>query len=397
MGATSSKSASSPPSSATTAIVSRAKNSPHTTKPAPVTFEEMMAVLLMNIMKDIPMEVGKLIIMDYVAIPSLLQTSPNSKQFFINCPKYTFFANEPLFDLDRAGLHGIWGRPAEVRAILEKNPNPSLLTVCIDGEDHRGPGCIPSGTLFQRALYVRDIYIKDNAKETMASMLKRYVIERCGAPEFEKQARQAHNMLRKEKIRKAEMNAADLKALNAVWDILTKLPEKNIKNSPELKTAMVAFKNQIKKHGNDTILTEAGKLYDDNYDLLGGQNSPKNNFIANQIVGFIQLKRLSVPDQQNFFTRPSSRIALNDREHQVPIKRVDVRRKLGVLLDSTPWNTMRLGSNCHLNNGGGEKACRQTADESGFLSAGWLSHPEKSTLEKLCDDLTAPQIVRTLR
>lgn len=358
---------------------------------------EPVALMMTLINAGISQDVGLFIIMRYMAIPSLRTVSPynplNPNQFFVGRPQCLSYAYD-LSNLGEADQFCIWGQFKEVERILDENPKDKLLlTTSIDGEDHRGPGFIPSGTLLQRALYVGDVLNEDEKSgETMADMLGRCVIDRCGEEEFKKQVGRAQEIIEEENKKKVAMEADDIKALNKAWQILKDANKDTLESNAELKTALAEFKNQLKKLGNENIIEKAEELFDRDYAEFGYYNSPKNNFAKNRIIGLAQRERLSVCDLQMCF--PGLNKSLNGAK--ITAARIDVRRELGVL--STGGSSFILGVYCHLDYYG---ACgtvaarwlrpRRCDARAGGLVLGDLCRAKTSRYKKLCSNWTIHQ------
>lgn len=310
-------------------------------------------VMLFLISYGITPDIGH-IIMAY-ATPSLRNAAPftssNPRQYFTSRVPYTCFYHN-FSDLAEIDQHCIWGRPEEVTRILKEMitksirdkdyllPIKSLLTRNIDGEDHRGPGFIPSGTLLERVLYVGDVMLGDERGETMARQLELIVSRICGKEEFKKQIERAREVLEEDSKKKAFIEKSDKKALEKVWDVLKNADDKTVKSNLELKQAWEEFENQLKKPGNENIIKEAETYFDRDYLNFGGFDTPKNNFAKNKIIGIAQLRRLSVCDLQIYFA------GLNKFFTTFYIQRIDVRHELGVLPTSNV--ALFLGNNCHL-------------------------------------------------
>lgn len=309
--------------------------------------EEPGEIMIALIRANIPLSVGQYIIMGYLTIPSLRKICPfnpnDYSQFFMSRRQYTFF-HENFSDLAEADKYCIWGAPKALELVLKRNTNTSLLTTSIDGDDHRGPGFIPSGTLFERAMYVGEFYIKDETGQTMAGLIKKYLIERCGIEEFKKQATQAKLILEEECKRKTDIEIKDVHALNNVWNILKKTHGKNLIDNPQLKTAMDKYKKQLSEPGNETIIQVAEKLYDEDFVAFSNE---QNYFAVDHIIGLAQKMRYSVCELQILHTGLCD--ILEDKEIT---KRIDVRRALGILGTAENKDCI-LGVSCHLNVNGG--------------------------------------------
>ncbi len=339
-------------------------------------WERVIAILDM-----IPKDISIFIVMGYVfdRVPCLLSTSPHPSQFFIKKGNYTFFSHH-LSLLNELDLHSIWGRQSEVESILENNLDPSLLLTRVSGDDQRGPGHIIAGTILERVIYLGDVYITDEKNETMATMVMRYVRLRCGEEECKMQIRRAKHCIEMDKTKKLLMQKADSNALKNVWGILRLANENTLKQNTKLQEAMVAWNNQIKLPGNETIIEEATKFYFRSFDEFGGSNSPKNKFAADELVGFAQLMRLSICDLQICFAGVK-RFSQAD-EHL--IGRIDVRRELGML--NTEKNVLSLGFSCYLDTweGGVQKAPKKSANfYNNHVSFLTLSILKTKELEKL--------------
>lgn len=362
----------------------------------------MITLLSAGIVADIG-----LIIMGY-ATPSLRETSlynsHNPSQFFTSRLQLICF-NRDFSDLAEADQHCIWGRPEEVKKTLEeikkkseKDRDPllrtrSLLTSSIDGEDHRGPGFIPSGTLLERVLYVEDVLNEDEESgETMAVMLGRIVTETCGEEEFKRQVGRAKKVIEEESKKKVAIKAEDKTVLDKVWNVLKTANEKTLKSNAELKIALAEFEEQLRKPGNEKIIQEAEKLYDRDYADFGGYNSLKNNFARNRIIGLTQLRRLSASDLQICF--PGLHYSLNRADGRVIAKRIDIRHELGVLSGGAA--TYSLASNCHLDIYAGGRLLMGRDWRWGVHVAGCLENlcrAKTSRYSKLCSDWTIHQAV----
>lgn len=343
------------------------KKHQNTADHAAVSVELMQVLLDLKIIPDIGY-----IIMAY-ALPSSLRKATfnpqNPNQFFISRVAYTCF-NRNFSDLAEADQHCVWGRPEELDNILMKAKKKStkkqnllahILTHSIDGEDHRGPGFIPPGTLLQRALYAGDVLNEDaETKITMVDMLKDYVIKNCGEEEFKRQLKQSQEVIREESKMKISIEKDDLLALNEVWDVLKNASEP-LQNNAELKTALDKYENQLKKPGNDRILEEIEKLSARD---SSGFTKSKNNFVRNNIMGKAQFWRLPVCDLQIYFS--GLVLSIHRPTGKISAIRIDVRKELGVL--STGNTPFSLGSNCHLDIIGARPRCVYTSSgEAGRL------------------------------
>jgi len=290
--------------------------------------------------------------------------APENKSNPLSSSRYSLLNNNNA-DLAEADRCLIWGKPGQLESLLEENRNPSLLTDRISGEDHRGPGVIRPGTLFQRALYVGEAFIKNaRQKETVVGMLARLVTERCGMEEFERQKVRACEVMEEERKKKEALEAGDIKALNEVWAILTETDEAKLENNKTLETALEKFAAQLRETGNEKIIQEAINLYDKNYFEFGGYNSNKNNFALNKIIGLAQRMRLPVCDLQTCATGLVNAVNgyyrdgnSHNNKIDVTVERIDVRKLVGIpdLKDGSFNSCDRLGVlgvSCHFNPSG---------------------------------------------
>ena len=260
-----------------------------------------------------------------------------------------------------------------------------LLTTIIDGEDHRGPGFIPSGTLLERLFYVGDVLNEDKESgETAVAMVGRYVKETCGEEELKRQIEQANEVMDEENTRKTALEKEDKEALNKIWNILKKADKKDLESNAELKTALMEFEDQLRKPGNEKIIQEAEKLFDRDYVEFGSYDSSKNNFAKNQIIGKAQLRRLSACDLQICF----SGLYESLKGPRVIAKRIDVRRDLGVSGGAVAY---LLGSNCHLDVLACVVALRVLGAQRGPRESENLCRAKTSRFKKLCSDWTIHQ------
>jgi len=176
-------------------------------------------------------------------------------------------------------------------------------------------------------------------------MLKRYVIDICGEDEFQRQAKQAQEVMQEEEKRKAEIELVDLTMLDSIWTILTRSNDLSFEDF--LKVPMQVFDAQLWKPGNSKVIQKTSEFLERDYINFGGMDGFKNRFAANNILGLAQLRRLSVCDMQMSFSGLAR--TQKGEEDSLVVPRSDVRKNLGVLNMEQPQAfTYRLGSLCHI-------------------------------------------------
>ena len=198
---------------------------------------------------------------------------------------------KPNLDIQKLSQHIVYGEMDEAEKMIKANPQLLLMQGSVI--DYSGRAI--EGTPFQMALGAEDVAFQDD-EIGMVEMIQQNLSmlddgEKIIARQY--RAQFPDDFEENEKIRQTN----DLEALNKVFTAIKESKAEEAKQLAEdCRNALEEFREYLKpknvikngKHFNAEMLLRAFELYDYNYYGFGSYDSPKNNMLLRQVVGYVQ-------------------------------------------------------------------------------------------------------------